>query len=151
MDTPLYKKFHPGQIKDLQDRKKQVIFDFDKDWRLLLIERNFEIFDIALFLTSPDKKFEEKKMLMLLGNNETGNCEIAVFAAQYCLERNTIEAAICLDFSKLKLQDMIDKLNLMLNLNVSISPSRTYFERLLDKINEKYNQKPVVIIVDNLI
>jgi hypothetical protein len=45
---------------------------------LLLIERNVEIFEVAKFLT---EKYDKNNVLTILGTNDTGNYEIAVFAA----------------------------------------------------------------------
>ncbi len=45
---------------------------------LLLLERNVEIFEVSKFLTDRNDK---NKILSLLGSHDSGNYEIAVFAA----------------------------------------------------------------------
>ena len=117
---------------------------------MLLIERNVEIFEVAKFLT---KKDDSNKVLSVLGSQDTGNYEIVVFAVNYCKERNTIHEAIYFDLSELKIQGMMDRLNILLALNVSASQTQDkYIQKIIEKINEKFlkNFLPVTLIFGNL-
>ena len=95
----------------------------------------------------------KKNVLSVLGSEDTGNYQIVVFAVNYCRERNIIHEAIYFDLSRLNLLDMMDRLNILLALDVSTSTTRKkYIQNLIEKMNEKFskNPLPVTLIFDNL-
>ncbi len=68
--------------------------------------------------------------------------EIAVFAAQYCYERNRIGNCIYLNVTTMIQQEMLDDLNKKLSLDVHYTEVKSkYCKNLTEQMNLKFSKE----------
>ncbi len=73
----MYKDFNPGKLIDSEEGRDLI--RPSKMQGYLLIDRNIDIFNVVKFVTDQSEK--SLKVLSLLGDHDSGNDEIAIFAA----------------------------------------------------------------------